>query len=397
MSNAYLSPVFQDCQVNDDNTFLAGGLIWFYEAGTTTPILAYTTINADVAWSNPIQLNARGETGGEIWLLAGSSYKIILESKPEYGQTHGVVITEFDNVSGVNDPSASSTTSANWIDFAGTPTYISATSFSVTGDYRTTFLTSRRVQIQNSDSSKTFGTVVSSTYATGITTIVISPDYGNAVSSLIASLSYGFIETGAVSSIPVAVQAGSSAGGSEYELWINYDGTNLKWSKDTDASSATWPINAETATNASSRQFYTATAAVGLEADLVAKMSGVNDALLFNNGTSWGLYSVDGGFGLKYDRGTSKFSFGGFTLPSPATSKYIELPNGLIIQFGQGTASNGGTAVTFATAFPSFCVSVVATQVGSTHVTISANALTTTGFTAYAASTEPCSYIAFGY
>ena len=83
MSNAYLSPILQDCQFSDDCTFLAGGLIWFYEAGTSTPLLAYTSPDASVAWTNPIQLNARGETGGEIWLKAGSSYKIILEGAPE--------------------------------------------------------------------------------------------------------------------------------------------------------------------------------------------------------------------------------------------------------------------------------------------------------------------------
>jgi len=118
---------------------------------------------------------------------------------------------------------------------------------------------------------------------------------------------------------------------------------------------------------------------------------------LYNKATDWGIYSVDGGFGLKYDRGTSQFSYGGFTLPNPSSTKYIKLPNGLIIQFGQGTSTNAGNGVTFATAFPSFCVAVTCTQIGATHVTVSANGLSTTGFTAYSPSTEPFSYIAFGY
>ena len=56
MSNAYLSPILQDPQFNNDATFLAGGLIWFYAAETTTPILAYTGPDASIAWTNPIVL-----------------------------------------------------------------------------------------------------------------------------------------------------------------------------------------------------------------------------------------------------------------------------------------------------------------------------------------------------
>ena len=247
MSNAYLSPILQDCQFSDDCTFLAGGLIWFYEAGTSTPLLAYTSPDASVAWTNPIQLNARGETGGEIWLKAGSSYKIILEGPPEYGQAHGPVVSDFDNITGVNDPGTN--TIQNWIAFAGTPTYISATSFSVTGDKRTTFLTGRRIKMQNNDATIYYGTVVSATYATGITTLVVSADYGQVVSSAINAVSYGFIETGSVSSIPIAIQAGSAASGAQDTIWIDYDSTiGLRWAINSGALSSNWPIVADKAT-----------------------------------------------------------------------------------------------------------------------------------------------------
>jgi len=165
MSNAYLSPILNDAQFSDDGTFLAGGLIWFYQTGTSTPLIAYTTPLADTPWTNPIQLDARGETGGEIWLAAGKSYKIILEGPPEYGQTHGVVISTFDNISGVNDPGTTSV--ANWVAFSGTPTYLSAVTFNVPGDYRTVFLESRRLKSTNTV-GLVYSTVVSSTYATGV-------------------------------------------------------------------------------------------------------------------------------------------------------------------------------------------------------------------------------------
>jgi len=393
MSNAYLSPILQDAQFNDDGTFLVGGLIWFYEAGTSTPLLAYTTPVADTAWSNPIQLDQRGETGGEIWLKAGSSYKMILEGPPEYGQAHGVVISTFDNISGVNDPGTTSV--QNWVAFAGTPTYVSSTSFSVTSDYRTTFLTGRRVKMNNSDSTTYYGTVVSSAYATGVTTVTVSPDYGESVSSLISSVSYGFIETGAISSIPIAVNAGSSASGSQYQMWIDYDGTNLKWSKNSDASSASWPINASTATNAYSNAF--ATQQTSLQGSLSARRSGTNDVSLVNDSTSWGLIEQSVGYALFYNRSNQKYGYGGFTLPDPSISKYIKLPNDLIVQFGQGSATSGGSTVLYPTTFPNLCFCVLVTAVSATTIATSANNLNTNGFTALAASSTPVSYIAFGY
>jgi hypothetical protein len=394
MSNAYLSPILQDAQFNDDGTFLVGGLIWFYEAGTSTPILAYTTPVADTPWGNPIQLNARGETGGEIWLKAGSSYKIILEGPPEYGQTHGVVVSTFDNISGVNDPGTY--TIQNWVEFSGTPTYINGTSFSVVGDARTIFSKNRRVKMQNSDSTTFYGTTVSSSYASGITTVLLSTDYGQFVASNIESVSYGFIETGVVSSIPVGINAGTPTAGSRYQMWINYDGANLIWSKDADVPSSTWPITAEKAGAAAGSTFYTQQTAT--EGQLGVRFAGVGDSYLYNNATAWGITNPTDAITLvSYNRITSTPIYYGFTLPNPASSKYIKLPNGLIIQFGQGTASAAGTAITFPTVFPTQCFTVVTTMIGNPALATSANNLTTTEFTAYCSSTEPVSYIAYGF
>ena len=393
MSNAYLSPILQDAQFNNDGTFLAGGLIWFYQAGTTTPILAYTGPDASTAWTNPIVLNARGETGGEIWLAANQSYKIVLEEPPEYGQTNGVVISTFDNISGVNDPG--DVTIQNWVAFSGTPTYASATSFTVVGDYRTTFLTSRRLKSTNT-SGTVYSTVVSSSYSSGTTTINVSNDYGQSFDSGLSAVSYSFIETGVVSSIPVPVLAGSAASGAQNQMWIDYDASiGLRWSVNNGALNSNWPIVADKATFAASNSFSTQqTSSQGI---ISARSIGVNDVSMVVDSTGWGLLQQTVGYGIQYTTATGKYSYGGFTLPNPASSKYIQLPNGLIIQFGQGTASSGGTAVTFPTSFPSLCVSVVATDISSVHNAVSANSLSTTGFTAYCAATGPVSYIAFGY
>jgi len=209
-------------------------------------------------------------------------------------------------------------------------------------------------------------------------------------------VSYGFVETGGVSSIPVAVNAGSASGGSQYQMWIDYDGTNLKWSKDADVSSATWPIIADKAVAASSNSFYTQQ--TSSEAQIGVRFTGVGDSYFYNNATTWGLTNgTDAVTLVSYNRSTSTASYHGFTLPDPSTSKYVKLPNGLIMQFGQGTASSAGTSVTFATTFPSLCVSVVTNAIVNPAVATSVNTLTTTGFTAFCGSTNPITYIAFGY
>jgi hypothetical protein len=51
---------------------LAGGLIYTYAAGTTTPQATYTTSAGTIAHTNPIVLNSAGRVpGGEIWLAVG--------------------------------------------------------------------------------------------------------------------------------------------------------------------------------------------------------------------------------------------------------------------------------------------------------------------------------------
>jgi len=192
MSNAYLSPILQQSQFDDNGNFLAGGLIWSYVAGTTTPLAVYTTSDASVSWPNPIVLDARGECGGEIWLTAGSSYKFVLEGAPAYGQTHGPVIATFDEITGVNDTVTVPSTN-NWILFSGTPTYVSATSFTVTGDQRSTFQVYRRLKSTN-NAGTIYSSILSSTYSTGVTTVTVLNDTGSLDAGM-SDVYYSFVET----------------------------------------------------------------------------------------------------------------------------------------------------------------------------------------------------------
>lgn len=192
---AYLCPVFQEPQLSDNDEFLAGGLLWFYEAGTNTPTMPYTTPAGDVPYSNPIVLDSRGSPGITIWLAGGQSYRIVLEDKPYYGQTHGTVITEHDNITGINDPSVN-TVDSNWILFDGNPTYVSGTSFSVTGDQRSIFSDRRRLY-SNNTGGVIYSSIVSASYASGVTTVTVTNDSGSLDTGL-SSVYYSF-------SLPVAL------------------------------------------------------------------------------------------------------------------------------------------------------------------------------------------------
>jgi len=79
----------------DDGVPLAGGLIYSYAAGTTTPKVTYTSSLGTVAHPNPIILNSAVRVpGGEIWLTLGS-YKFVLAN------SSNVTIATYDNVSSI--------------------------------------------------------------------------------------------------------------------------------------------------------------------------------------------------------------------------------------------------------------------------------------------------------
>jgi hypothetical protein len=79
----------------DDGVPLSGGLIYSYEAGTTTPKTTYTSSLGTIAQPNPIILNSAGRVpGGEIWLEIGA-YKFVLATSTN------VTIATYDNVFGV--------------------------------------------------------------------------------------------------------------------------------------------------------------------------------------------------------------------------------------------------------------------------------------------------------
>lgn len=99
-----LSPVGNSQQFFDNNGVpLNGGLIYTYQAGSSTPLATYTDINATVANANPIVLNSAGRLANEVWLTYGYYYKFVLKD------SSGVTIGTYDNLYGIIGVSGTNT------------------------------------------------------------------------------------------------------------------------------------------------------------------------------------------------------------------------------------------------------------------------------------------------
>jgi microcystin-dependent protein len=91
-----LSPIGNGQQFFDNNGVpLNGGLLYTYQAGSTTLLTNYTDINGSIANSNPIVLDSSGRCTTEIWLTYGLNYKFVLKTSA------GTTIGTYDNIYGI--------------------------------------------------------------------------------------------------------------------------------------------------------------------------------------------------------------------------------------------------------------------------------------------------------
>lgn len=179
-----LSPIGNDAPFVDASGIpLNGGQLFTYLAGSvSTAQTAYTDSAGTVPHANPIILDSNGypSSGGsvqEIWLTSGVSYKFVLKNAVN------VTVWSRDNISGINDTTL---TLDQWA--AGpTPTYVSATSFTLSGDQTSTFHVGRRLKSTNSGGT-IYSTIVAVTVVIGpITTgVTVANDSGTLDSGLSA-------------------------------------------------------------------------------------------------------------------------------------------------------------------------------------------------------------------
>jgi hypothetical protein len=203
MPSVKLSPLFNDAQLDNNGLPLSGGLVYWYLAGTSTPVTVYIESTGSTVNTNPVVLNTRGEPTNPIWLPTGVAYKAVLKDSV------GNLIRTIDNISGVND--TSTPVISEWVLYAGPATYINSTQFSVTGDATATFDNGRRVKATVSGTDR-YGTVNGApVYALGVTTVTLTLDSGVLDSSL-ATVYYGFLDPAHPSFDTTGVNANTKAG-----------------------------------------------------------------------------------------------------------------------------------------------------------------------------------------
>lgn len=151
---------------------LTGGQLFVYLAGTTTKATSYTETDGVTPNSNPVVLNSRGEVPNGLYVAGGLAYKLVLAPATDTDPPTSPIWTR-DNISPINDVTAASV--SEWQSSGVTATQINATTFSVAGDWRTTFQVGRRLKLTvTAAPSTSWGTVLTSTFSLGVTTVVCS-------------------------------------------------------------------------------------------------------------------------------------------------------------------------------------------------------------------------------
>jgi len=101
MASVNLAPVINGTSVLGTTGLpLAGGLIYTFQAGSSTALTTYTDNSGLVANTNPIVLGTDGRPPNEIWLQSGFSYKFQIEN------SLGTIISTLDNLYGIPQSSS---------------------------------------------------------------------------------------------------------------------------------------------------------------------------------------------------------------------------------------------------------------------------------------------------
>lgn len=139
---------------NNDGTPLAFGKVYTYATGTNTPKTTYTAEGAETANANPVILNSAGYAD----ICLDGSYKIVIKDADE------VEIETTDPVTAGGGE--------EWVDCM-TATYLSPTSFKISGNVTDRFDVGRRVRIDSNTTSYAYASIISSSYGASETTVVV--------------------------------------------------------------------------------------------------------------------------------------------------------------------------------------------------------------------------------
>lgn len=214
------------------NTPGNGVQLFLYAAGSSTKQTVYKDSAAATPWSNPIVLDSGGNlpNGSEVWFPTGQTFKAVWAPSNDTDPPASPYRT-MDNLAGMNDVSV--TAQSEWVS-GPTPTFVSSTQFTLSGDQTSTFTKARRVKTTNTGGT-VYGVITSVTFAANTTTVNIVSDSGNLDSGL-SAVFYGILDPANPSTSPADVNRRSanvaSSGTGTTDIWgvigdyVHVTGTN---------------------------------------------------------------------------------------------------------------------------------------------------------------------------
>ncbi len=194
-----IAPFGNDQFLTSNGTLAVGYKLYTYLAGTTTKEAVAANFLGSANHTNPIVLNSIGLPPSPIYLDVTKSYKFVYATPTDTDPPASPLYTADDIT--VRDIT---NITSEWVS-GTTPTYISATSFSVPGDQRTTYHVGRRVKLVAAGST-VYGVIATSVYGS-VTTITVLVDDGLTISASLNSVFYGLLSA-AGSSWPVGYNSG---------------------------------------------------------------------------------------------------------------------------------------------------------------------------------------------
>lgn len=169
----------------------SGAYLFFYASGSSTKQNVYTDSTGNTACDNPITLNSSGypSVSGTVvtpFGTTGLTYKIGL-AIPGSADPPASFLWTADGISPINDTTV---TVDQWVASGLTPTYVSATSFTLSGDQTSVFHVGRKLKTTNTGGT-VYSRIVNSAYSAS-TTVTVENDSGTLDSGL-SAVSYAML------------------------------------------------------------------------------------------------------------------------------------------------------------------------------------------------------------
>lgn len=200
----------------------SGAKLFTYSAGSSTKLTTYTESTGSSANTNPIVLDSSGRMPQPVWLTVGSTYKFVLAPSTDSDPPTSP-IWSMDNISGINDATV---TLDQWVS-GPTPTFVGATSFTLSGDQTSIFHIGRRLKTTNT-AGTVYSEITNSVFG-ALTTVTVVNDSGSLDSGL-SAVSYALLSNNNHSIPSFQAKADlltQSAAGTIARLAVGVNGTGL--------------------------------------------------------------------------------------------------------------------------------------------------------------------------